>query len=1452
MKTKTFCITVLAALTLTSGLVSAAILSPPTPASPGSTSSPGALVTTSVFTWSPVAGATGYGLYLRDLTTSTNVFSSNGSVTSVSGYNLPAGYLEPGHAFRWYATTVNADGESVPSAYRYFQTGLPNLLPWQPAGWSDKIVVNNLNASPAGPQGDAATLTTLDPIYVYIAGANRGNADVLTDNYADIYLDGVYTQVRLTLPPANLTNYWAFQFPLGHLGAGTHSFRIVNDSTGIVTESNETDNEYTKTFTVTATGSEPQISSISPDPVPGSNSQQIVTVNGSRFVNKPTVTLSWTGQPNYTVPTDQITYVSDTQLQMAITTELTLDNWTVAVTNPDGQTSNRFGFQVVNNLPSSPTTLETQSFSDHVELGWTDNSTNETGFFIERSTGTGAFVQIGSTAGSTGNAAFYTDNTTSRRTTYTYRVRAYNANGYSGYTNEVTAATPGGLPGDFTLSNEAPVWDTSIPGPKVQLNWTASNDVGNYAVFRNGSVYQAGIAGTSYLNLANLTAGATYTYFIRASNADGTTDSNTVTVTMPIGPGTVPEIVVESPLNTNVAVAGSKSFGSVVVGANTSLTFTIKNTGTADLTGLSITKDGADAGMFTVTSYPSAPVSGPSGSTTFTVRFTPVSAGSKSAVIHIANNDSDENPFDITLSGSGYTPALPTAGLVITGPTACGTDSSVQFQAIATYGGSQPDEDVTSLATWSGSGAAFNYTGLERSVLAGNRLVTGLLVPIGEKVNITASYTGVSGRIRSAPHEVVIGAGDKLGVGIGLGGNNGRYLRPTGGENYVWQIDATTGGEARHASGVIWQWYLDDVLQSSNSGDFIQEYTGLPGSIRLKVVVTDGLGRTGTDTRLVSLQRPALNEPGQKFRASQPTGVKIQNGEGGLFDFDATRTSHGLIVLVHGMRSGPNEQWIKDLANAIDDNLQDASKPLPNIAIFGWEQGAKPHDIVQTDMNDLAKELKMDPSLLTDVPVVGPFLYDIKQIKGNSTAYSIKLAQWVKDEEALGHINFEKPIHFIGHSAGGFVVGGGAYWLKKWNTVNVTQVTMLDTPLPFAEDLTTLSPTKVERYISSFFGSCAPSIGELPLWDQAISLVNFTKIVHFTEPLPNGPYYKRITLSRFWPPPAGPLWPDPYWAHSYSHEWYQDTVVEPSSSEDGFAASPFMNTQAPAASPSSIQAFAMMNEGDALAPPPVALVGFSTFGSVSGSGSPYVFAEDTNAGIQQTMTLPIGADALQFRYQFTTAGDGDFIAVYFGDNPPLFIGPDVMAARTAPMDVNVPLKGYEGQTGALVIKLVSQGQTNAVAQIDEITLTTTDDPDHDALTTDQEQTLGTNPLVYDTDSDGIGDWEEVNTTLTNPLLADSDGDGMTDAQEIIAGTSGVDATSVFRTNGTIVAANGDVTITWAAKAGKTYRVQRSDAPDFANYTVEGDSIPGVEPTTSFTDSSVPGDTARMFYRVEVE
>jgi hypothetical protein len=117
----------------------------------------------------------------------------------------------------------------------------------------------------------------------------------------------------------------------------------------------------------------------------------------------------------------------------------------------------------------------------------------------------------------------------------------------------------------------------------------------------------------------------------------------------------VPEIAVEQPTGTGLSDGGSTvDFGNVVVDEDNSHTFTIKNLGTVDLTGLGITVDGPDAAAFAITATPAAPV-GPGSSTTFTVKFTPAAEGVRTAALHIASNDADESPFDIALTGTGVT-----------------------------------------------------------------------------------------------------------------------------------------------------------------------------------------------------------------------------------------------------------------------------------------------------------------------------------------------------------------------------------------------------------------------------------------------------------------------------------------------------------------------------------------------------------------------------------------------------------------------------------------------------------------------------------------------------------------------------------------------------------------------------------------------------------------------------
>jgi subtilisin family serine protease len=74
-----------------------------------------------------------------------------------------------------------------------------------------------------------------------------------------------------------------------------------------------------------------------------------------------------------------------------------------------------------------------------IYMEWKDNSLSETGFIVERCTGSGCtdFVQIATT-----RFNYYWDTRLRPDTTYTYRVAAYNASGKSGYSNTASAITP--------------------------------------------------------------------------------------------------------------------------------------------------------------------------------------------------------------------------------------------------------------------------------------------------------------------------------------------------------------------------------------------------------------------------------------------------------------------------------------------------------------------------------------------------------------------------------------------------------------------------------------------------------------------------------------------------------------------------------------------------------------------------------------------------------------------------------------------------------------------------------------------------------------------------------------------------------------------------------------------------------------------------------------------------
>lgn len=96
-------------------------------------------------------------------------------------------------------------------------------------------------------------------------------------------------------------------------------------------------------------------------------------------------------------------------------------------------------------------------------------------------------------------------------------------------------------------------------------------------------------------------------------------------------------------------------FGSILLGNTQDRTFTISNTGNAELTisgSPRVVISGTHAADFSLTSSPDASIS-PDGTTTFTIRFTPSATGLRTADLSITNNDSDESPYNFSIQGTG-------------------------------------------------------------------------------------------------------------------------------------------------------------------------------------------------------------------------------------------------------------------------------------------------------------------------------------------------------------------------------------------------------------------------------------------------------------------------------------------------------------------------------------------------------------------------------------------------------------------------------------------------------------------------------------------------------------------------------------------------------------------------------------------------------------------------------
>ena len=768
--------------------------------------------------------------------------------------------------------------------------------------------------------------------------------------------------------------------------------------------------------------------------------------------------------------------------------------------------------------------------------------------------------------------------------------------------------------------------------------------------------------------------------------------------------------------------------------------------------------------------------------------------------------------------------------LEIVGSSSVAAGSETDYKVVWHAGNS--DIDVTSGARWRFLTGAPGNTGMvPPRFYAGETTVEAT-------VKIVASYLTITGSSQETPpFTITITPRMRANLAATRQGNSGLV-------NFTTDVQGASG-----AVTVNWDLDRDGQFDDATGATVTRDYGIWTGSTKVMVEVIDGHGNRRVEERDVVLNKPPVANQPVCLPPHDPEGFSLflPDINSSPFLFDPERRDSGLVVIVHGLYSDAKQPWIKEMGAGVANRCGNLSMTPPNIALMDWSETAGNPSGVTPAQKLWIEGMFRAGVVNCNVPLASAAVsaealkigVDTISIRSAGLAKGQHLADWIYQNSRSGsYIDANRPIHLIGHSAGGFVVGEASNILKhlpESDRVYVDRVTMLDTPFVVKEHIASgpkgfPDPGTVERYVSSVWGSLA--------WGWFVWTNTHYRYENIWTSVTPG--YNLIS-------------------HGDAHDWYTRTAWKAGDPvaelrTEGFHYSPIINAGTRISKPyAPPQAMPPPDDPPAPAPPlypDIVPTGWETFGNANESADIWTLTELDDAGIWKQMALPITAATLAFEFHFLTAGDGDFLAVHFGDDPALYQGLDLPLSRDAWIPAEIPLEAVPELDGKLVFTLVSRGDVNAQVQLRNIRITQAEDVDGDGLAVTEEISAGSDACNSDTDGDGISDGNEVNSYGTDPLRADTDGDGQSDAAELAAGTNSLANGSVFRVTSLTRTPQGGMALQWTGAAGKSYRVLRSLELGTGNYETLAFGIPGAAPFTTYTDPNPP--PPRAFYWIEVE
>jgi hypothetical protein len=481
--------------------------------------------------------------------------NTNTNATYVNSSTLTVPITTQPQTDTWNVRVQNPDGQL---------SGQINLVVNAPAS-NPAPTLNSISPNPVTGSNSAVTFTLSGSNFVsgakvQVAYAGNNYTFVNTNTNAT-YVNSSTLTVPITTQPQTDTWNVRVQNPDGQLSGQINL--VVN---------------------APASNPAPTLSSISPNPVTGSNSAVMFTLSGSNFVSGAKVQVAYAGN-NYTfVNTNtNATYVNSSTLTVPITTQPQADTWNVRVQNPDGQLSGQINLVV--NAPASNPAPTLNSISPNPVTG----SNSAVTFTLSGSNFvSGAKVQVAyagnnyTFVNTNSNATYVNSSTltvpiTTQPQTDTWKVRVQNPDGQlSGQINLVVNAPGSGVtpsissiaPGSVTGSNNYQVFTINganfVNGATVQVGFHDNN----YTWQSTSSLPT--FVSSSQMTIQIKTGLTADTWNVRIQNPDGQT-SNTVnfTVTAQPQPDLVPSQVTVTP-------------SSFILGTPVTVSFRVTNQGNGD------------------------------------------------------------------------------------------------------------------------------------------------------------------------------------------------------------------------------------------------------------------------------------------------------------------------------------------------------------------------------------------------------------------------------------------------------------------------------------------------------------------------------------------------------------------------------------------------------------------------------------------------------------------------------------------------------------------------------------------------------------------------------------------------------------------------------------------------------------------------------------------------------